>query len=365
MVALGLSLTLFVTLAGIQTSLSSEIDKSVPKVAPNLFILDVPSGQDAALTQMVTKRDAKAELNIVPALRGTVVAVKGERVTPETARESDAFLLRGERGVTYSATLPEGSELTDGTWWVANYTGAPLVSLDAEQAKLLNLTVGDTLTVSVLGREIEARIASLRIINWDTMGFNYVMVFSPNTFASAPHSLTATVTLPDGPSVAAQEVAITRDLLAQYPAASVIAVDEVVGQVRTLLDQMAGAILAAASITILAGIAVLVGAIAASAQSRAYDSIMLKVLGGTRRQILAVQAIEYALLAVALAAIALMLGIFAAWFVIVQIFEFGWSPDWLTIGLILAGGAGLTLIIGLLGSLPLMAVRPAKALRGL
>ena len=364
-VALGLSLTLFVTLAGIQTSLSSEIDKSVPKVAPNLFILDVPSGQDAALTDLIANRDAKAELNIVPALRGTVVAIKGDRVTPEIARESDAFLLRGERGVTYSPVLPEGSDLTEGQWWAADYAGPPLVSLDAEQAKLLDLNVGDTLTVSVLGREIEARIASLRVINWDTMGFNYVMVFSPNSFASAPHSLTATVTLPDGPTTEAQEVAITRDILAKYPAASVIAVDEVVGQVRTLLDQMAGAILAAASITILAGIAVLIGAIAASAQSRAYDSIMLKVLGGTRRQILTVQALEYAMLAAALAAIALALGLFAAWFVIVQIFEFGWSPDWMTIAVILAGGAGLTLIIGLLGSLPLMAIPPAKALRGL
>ncbi len=362
-VALGLSLTLFVTLAGIQTSLTAEIDQSVPKVAPNLFILDVPSGQDAALTDLVRGQEAKAELNIVPALRGTVVAVKGTRVADLGETADGAFLLRGERGVTYSAVLPEGSELTAGTWWAADYAGPPMVSLDAEQAALLDLTVGDMLTVSVLGREIEARIASLRKINWDTMGFNYVLVFTPNTFASAPHSLTATVTLPKGANAKNQEGAITRDLLKTYPAASVIAVDEVIGQVRTLLDQMAGAILAAASITILAGIAVLVGAIAASAQSRAYDSVVLKILGGTRRQILAVQAIEYALLAAALAAIALVLGMLAAWFVIVQIFEFGWAPDWSVVLSILAGGAVLTLSIGILGSLPLMAVRPAKALR--
>lgn len=364
-VALGLALTLFVTLAAIQTSLTAEIDKSVPEVAPNLFVLDVPSGQDGALTQLVAARDAKAELNIVPALRGTVVAIKGNRVTPEMARESDAFLLRGERGVTYSATLPEGSELNQGTWWAPDYTGPPLVSLDAEQAEILGLTIDDTLTVSVLGREIEARIASLRTINWDTMGFNYVMVFTPHTFASAPHSLTATVTLPRSVATKDKEAAITRDILAQYPAASVIAVDEVVGQVRGLLDQMAGAILAAASITILAGIAVLIGAIAASAQSRAYDSIMLKVLGGTRRQILAVQALEYSMLAAALAIIAMALGLFAGWFVIAHIFEFGWRPDWGVIALVLFGGGGLTLGIGLLGSLPLMAIPPARALRGL
>ena len=364
-VALGLSLTLFVTLAGIQTSLNAEIDNTVPDVAPNLFVLDLPSGQNAALRELVAAEQQDADLNVVPSLRGTVVAVKGVRVADMADGPDRAFLLRGERGVTYSDTLPEGSDLTAGKWWSADYSGPSLVSLDAEQADALNLTIGDTLTVSVLGREIETRIASLRRINWDTMGFNYVMVFSPNTLANAPHSLTATITLPPGADVTSTEGAITRRLLARYPAVSVIAVDDVIGQVRGLLDQMAGAIVAAASITIFAGIAVLIGAIAASRQSRAYDSVMLKILGATRRQILTVQVMEYALLSAVLAIIALALGMASAWFVIVQIFEFGWAPDWATVLAILLGGAGLTLGIGLVGSLPLMAERPAKALRAI
>lgn len=357
-IALGLALTLFVTLAAIQTSLTSEIEQTVPAEAPDLFVLDIPSGEDARLRETVAGEAADAALNIVPALRGTVVAYGGQRVSDREDIPDGAFLLRGERGVTYSATLPEGSELVKGQWWPADYAGPPLVSLDAEQAEALDLDVGDTLTVSVLGREIEARIASLRKINWDTMGFNYVMVFSPSGLSSAPHSLTATITLSGD-----QKGAVTRSLLAAFPSASVIDTGDVLGQVRDLLDQMATAIVAAASITILAGIAVLIGAIAASRQPRSYDSIILKTLGATRWQILGAQALEYGVIAMVLAAVSLVLGMTAAWFVIVQVFEFGWAPDWGVVLATLLGGAGMTLGIGLAGSLPLMALRPAEALR--
>lgn len=359
-VALGLALTLFVTLAGIQTSLSAEIAHTVPRRAPNLFVLDVPAPQEGRFRALVDRQAKGARLNVVPALRGTIVAYGGRRVADMAEMPEGAWVLRGDRGVTYSAALPEGSELVAGHWWPAGYNGPPLLSMDAEQAGKLGLHVGDSMIVSILGREIEARIASLRRISWDSMGFNYVLVFSPNTLAAAPHSLTATITMPP-----ARDAAVTRALLAAFPGASVIAVGDLITQVSGLLDQMAGAILAAASITILAGIAVLVGAIAASRQARSYDSVIFKTLGATRWQILGAQGIEYGLLAVLLAFVSLALGTAAAWFVIVRLFDFAWSPDWSIVLATLAGGALLTLGIGLAGSLPLMAVRPARALREL
>lgn len=357
-IALGLALTLFVTLAGIQTSLNNEISRTVPAKAPDLFVLDIPSGDRAELLSTIARHAPDAAINIVPALRGTVVAYGGQRVAERENVPGDAFLLRGERGVTYSTVLPEGSELAKGTWWRADYAGPPLVSLDAEQAEALDLDVGDTLTVSVLGREIKARIASLRTINWETMGFNYVMVFSPSSLAGAPHTLTATITLRGN-----EKAAVTRGLLSAFPGASVIETGEVLVQVRALLDQMSAAIVAAASITILAGIAVLVGAISASRQMRSYDAIILKTLGATRWQVLGTQALEYGLIALVLAAVSLGLGIGAAWFVIVKLFEFAWMPNWWVVFATLLGGAGLTLGIGLAASLPLMALRPAQALR--
>ncbi|WP_118857382.1 ABC transporter permease [Sphingomonas mesophila] len=359
-VALGLALTLFVTLAAIQTSLASEIARTVPKRAPNLFVLDIPMGGEGAFRSSVEARAPGATINVVPSLRGTITAYGSQRVADLQELPDGAWFLRGERGVTYSAGLPEGSELVAGRWWPADYRGPPLVSLDVEAATTLDLEVGDTLTVNVLGREIVARIASLRRVNWDTLGFNYVLVFSPSTLAAAPHNLTATITMPPG-----RDTAVTTGLLERFPSATVIAVRDLIGRVGSLLDQMASAIFAAAAIAILAGVAVLIGAIAAARQSRAYDAVILKTLGATRRQLLAGQALEFGLLALVLAALSLALGLGAAWAVIVKLFEFTWAPDWPIVLATLAGGALATLAIGLVGSLPLLAVRPNRALRQL
>jgi putative ABC transport system permease protein len=357
-IALGLALTLFVTLAAIQSSLNAEIARTVPQKAPNQFVLDIPSHARAQFETVVKQSAPEAQLNIVPSLRGTITAYGGQRVADLKQLPEGAWFLRGERGVTYSDVLPQGSELVDGAWWAKDYAGPPLVSLDKEAADILKLRVGDSITVSILGREIVARIASLRQVNWDTMGFNYVLVFSPGTLAAAPHSLTATIDID-----ARHEGAVSRALLAAFPSASIIAVSEIIGQVRGILDQMATAILLSASVAILAGIAVLVGAIAASRQARSYDSVILKTLGATRWQILGAQASEYALLAALLATIALSLGLAGAWYVIVMLFEFRWAPDWGVVTGTLVAGALLTLGIGLLGSLPVLSVRPAQALR--
>lgn len=359
-VALGLALSLFVTLAAVQTSLSAEIARAVPDRAPDQFVLDVPADQRGRFEAIVRKQAPRAELNVVPNLRGTITAYGDTRVADLEELPEGAWFLRGERGVTYSRGVPQGSEVVEGQWWPADYRGPPLVSLDQEAAEILGLKVGDTLTVSVLGREIEARIASLREIHWDTMGFNFIMVFPPSTLAGAPHNLAATIT-----GDVERQPALTRALLAAYPSVSIVDVGALISEVGTILDQMAAAILVAASVAVLAGIAVLIGAIAASRQARSYDSVIMKMLGATRRQILATQALEYGLLALVVAGASLGLGVAGAWFVIVKVFEFGWRPDWLVILSTLAIGTLLTLAIALLGSLPLLKLRPAEALRTL
>jgi putative ABC transport system permease protein len=144
-----------------------------------------------------------------------------------------------------------------------------------------------------------------------------------------------------------------------------IEVGEVTSQITVLLTQMAQAIAAAASIAILAGIAVLVGAIAAARQSRIYDSVIMKMLGSSRGQILGAQALEYGILALTLGLLSLALGLAAAWYVVVQIFDFSFAPDPAILLLTLVGGAGLTFVLGIVGSLPILAARPAHALRSL
>ncbi|SNS99131.1 ABC transporter permease [Sphingopyxis indica] len=359
-VALGLGLTLFVTLAAVQTSITAEIARTVPQRAPSFFILDIPRDRAAQFRALVAQADAKAEVNMIPALRGSITEFGGQRVDQLETLPEGAWVLRGDRGLTYSPDLPKGSTLVGGAWWPADYKGPPLVSVERDVAQTLGLRIGDTLTVNVLGVEVQAKIASFRTVEWDNFGLNYVLVFSPGTFAAAPHNMVATVAV-----TPAAEAELARSLPRAFPSASLIQVRDVVSQVTTLLTQMSQAIAAAASIAILAGIAVLIGAIAASRERRVYDSVILKLLGATRGQILGAQGVEYGLLAAILALLSLGLGLAAAWYVVTQIFDFTFAPDPLVVGLTLLGGAGLSFMIGIAGSWPLLSARPARALRSL
>lgn len=363
--ALGFGLSAFVLLAAVQTALDANIARRVPARAPDYFVLDLDRTSEAAFRAEIARLAPQAKVRTVPALRGAILAYGPEaamiRVASLKAIPDEAWPLRGERGLTYADAVPEGNTLTKGQWWPKGYAGEPLVSIDEKLAEALNLGIGDKLTIGLLGVEVTARIASFRRIDWDSMGFNYVLVFSPNTLASAPHKLAATIDLP--PQAPRGE--LLRALVRGFPASSVIEVGGVLTQARELLGQVSLAILAASSVAVLAGIAVLLGAIAAARASRTYDNVILRVLGASRGQLLALQLAEYALLALVLAVVALALGSGAAWLVVVQQFGFDWLPDWPRVLAVLALGLILVLGFALAASLPLLRARPAQALREL
>jgi putative ABC transport system permease protein len=359
-VALGLGLTLFTTLAVIETNLSGQIRTTIPDKAPSFFMLDIPVEEVGRFRTLATRAAPQGDLVTIPSLRGSVVAVKGQRVSEMESIPEGAWFLRGDRGLTYARDVPEGSRVVAGEWWPRDYSGPPIVSLDVEAANAAGLKVGDSLIVSILGREIETRIASLREINWDTMGFNFVIVFAPGALENAPHSFMATISMPE-----AQERPFARAVSNAFPSVSAIRVKEVVETVSGMLGQLSVAVRSAASVAILAGIAVLIGALAASRRARVYDSVMLKLLGATRGRILLAQALEFTVLALIVSFVAFALGAASGWYVVVEVLELEWAPDWAVVALTLAAGALVTLVLGLLGSLPALAARPARALRSL
>ena len=150
-----------------------------------------------------------------------------------------------------------------------------------------------------------------------------------------------------------------------FPSTSLIRVKDVIATVGTLLSQLAAAVAAASSVAIAAGIAVLVGAVLAARRARIYDAVLLKLLGATRRQILFVQALEYALLGFLVAVVALAVGAGAGWYVVTRLFTLAFAPDGAVVLAVLGGGIFVILALGLLGSLPALAARPAQALRQL
>ena len=363
--ALGFGLASFVLLAAIQSAIDGNIQSRVPQQAPDYFVLDIPRDGQDEFRELVTDLDSEAAIRTVPALRGSVLAFGSEdnmtRVADLEQVPEGAWFLRGERGLTYADTLPPGNSLTEGEWWDESYDGEPLVSLEADAARAAGLEIGDYITIGVLGIERDVRIANLRVIDWESMGFNYALVFSSNAISDAPHNLAATIELQDD----SQSGALLRQMVTRFPSSSVIEIGQVLTEARTILEQVGAATLAAASVAVLAGLAVLMGAIAAARASRTYDTVVLRVMGASRRQVLSLQLVEYGLLALLLAMVALALGTTLAWFVITEMFEFDWLPNWTEVLAVLGVGLLLVLSFALGGSLPLLKAKPAQALREL
>lgn len=359
-VALGLGFSLFVALAVIDSSLSRELAGSAPSRAPRFFAADVPADEAATFRAAVRRAAPRATIEAVPSLRGAIVAIKGVPVTQLKTLPADAWVLRGDRTLTWSATVPPRNQVVAGRWWPADYRGPPLVSIEDRAAQALGLRIGDPITVSVLGVDVPARIAALRKIDWQGLGLNFAIVFSPGYIEEAPHSLLASIYAP-----AARDAAIARSVATALPSVTLIRTGDVIGQIGALLGQIALAVRVAAAVTVLAGLAVLIGAVAASGRARRYDAVVLKLLGGSGRQVLAAQAIEYALLAALLSMVALAAGSAAGWYAVTRVFDIAFLPDWTRVAWTLGIASLLTLGIGVAGSVPALRARPARMLRTL
>ncbi|MES1180091.1 MAG: FtsX-like permease family protein, partial [Hyphomicrobium sp.] len=200
------------------------------------------------------------------------------------------------------------------------YDGPPLVSFEGEIAKKLGLTLGDSVTVNVLGRNVEAKVASMREVKWESIALNFIMVFSPNTLRAAPHNLLATVRLPPGTSRTA-ELDMVRDLGRAYPSVSAIRVRDAIDQFSKIFAKVMVAVQVAGSVTLTAGALVLAGALATAQRRRILEAVILKTIGARRRQILEAHAWEYALLAVIAALVAILLGSAVAWVAVTRVME--------------------------------------------
>ncbi|MEP3275738.1 MAG: ABC transporter permease [Stappiaceae bacterium] len=362
--SLGLGLTLLVALTLIDGNLRGQLNSTVAQQAPSFFFVDIQNHELPEFESFLKEQAPEATIQQAPMLRGRIVALNetpSDKVNPS---QEAAWALRGDRGITYAAKTPDNSKLTKGTWWAEDHTGGNLVSFEQEIAEGLGLDIGDQVTVNVLGREITATIANLRQVEWQSLAINFVMVFSPNTFAGAPHAHLATVTWPQN-SDETQELALHKAVSAAFPTVTTVRVKDAINAVNDLLSQLAWAIRGASSITLIASILVLGGALAAGHRNRIYDAVVLKTLGATRRKLLAAYIIEYAILGLATALFGVLAGAVASWFVVTQIMNM--SFVFMPISAILAVGIALVLTVGfgLVGTWKVLGEKPAPVLRNL
>jgi putative ABC transport system permease protein len=358
-VSLGLGLTVLAAVALIEANLNRQVNDTLRGEAPGYYFIDIQPDQIDPFMTLVDGFEGVRDVQAVPMLRGRITAMDGVSVDQIDAPPDEAWILRGDRGITWSRSAPnEGSEVVEGDWWPADYAGPPLVSFDVEAARAFGLVPGDTLTVNVLGREITAEIANLRRIDWTSLGINFVMVFSPGLMETAPQSYIATAYLPPD-----RETELEAAVVDAFPNVSAIRVKEVLESVNEILSNLGVAVRAIAAVAILAGVLVLAGALAAGHERRIYDSVVLKVLGATRRDVIAAFSLEYGLMGLITAGIASAVGAGAAWVVVSRIMGAEWvfAPDALAAVVIVA--LATTIGCGLIGTWIALGRKAAPLLR--
>lgn len=268
------------------------------------------------------------------------------------------WVISGDRGLTYAGEIPKGNSVVAGEWWDTDYHGPPLVSFAAEEARGLGIEVGDSITMNILGREITATIANLRNLNWGTYGFNFVMVFAPGALENAPHVHMATLRA-EGDA----ERAAHRTLTDAFPNITAVRMKDVLNTINNILSEIDMAVRATAALTILAGVLVLAGAIAAGQRARVYDAVILKVLGAVRSDVLRAYILEYVALGLLTGVVALALGTVAGYAVVVYAMEMEFAFYPAAMAVTVLASVVITLFFGLIGTWSALGAKPMQVLR--
>ncbi|WP_343563654.1 ABC transporter permease [Kiloniella sp. b19] len=356
--SVGMGLTVLVIVALLEANVRQAINQSLPEEAPGFYFIDIQPDQVEEFDQIVNGFEGIEKVQRVPMLRGRISAVNGRDPQSYTIPEDIEWIFRSDRGLTWSADAPEGTELASGTWWSPDYDGPPLVSIDDRVVQGLGLKLGDSLTLNILGRELDVEIANTRDIDWSGLQINFVMVFSPGVLSRAPQTHIATIKA--SPDIE-DELEVT--LTDRFHNISSVRVKEALAAVTEILNHVSLALTVIAGLTLAVGVLVLGGAIAASNQRRVYDTVVLKVLGASRKALATTFFVEFGVLGLIAAVFAALVGTAGAWVVTTVIFKLDFVLASSVIVLVPLSGLLCAVIFGYLGTWSALRQRPAALLR--
>jgi putative ABC transport system permease protein len=361
--SLGLGLAVLVTITQIDGNLRRQFLAALPDRAPSFYFIDIPTTEAAQFSTFLKQTAPGSTVEDVPMLRGRIAAARGVKAEDLKASQDSEWVLQSDRGLTYTGEIPKGSKIVEGEWWGPDYSGPPLVSMEKKIADGLGLGIGDEVVVNVLGRDIPARIANLRSIDWQGLGINFVLVFSPNAFKGAPHSHVATLTEthPD----AAGDARIIKQVADAFPTVTSVRVREALETIGSVITNLVLAIRGASAVTLISAILVLGGALAAGHRHRVYDAVILKTLGATRARLLGAYALEYLMIGFATAVFGVIAGSIAAWLIVTRLMtlSFIWQAG--SAAGVVAAALIVTVGLGLAGTLLALNQKPATVLRNL
>jgi len=361
--SLGLGLAVLVTITQIDGNLRRQFLAALPDRAPSFFFTAIPSAEADRFGSFLRKTAPQSTVEDVPMLRGRIVAARGVRAEDLKASTDTEWVLQSDRGLSYTGEIPRGSKVVEGKWWGADYDGPPLVSIEKKIADGLKLRIGDEIVINVLGRDIPATVSNLRTVDWQSLGINLVLVFSPNAFRGAPHTHVATLTEvhPDS----AGDARIIKSVADAFPMVTSVRVREALETIGAVVTNLALAIRGASAVTLISAVLVLGGALAAGHRHRVYDAVILKTLGATRARLLGAYALEYLMIGFATAIFGVFAGSVAAWLIVTRLMtlSFVWQAG-SAVGVV-AAALIVTVGLGLVGTLLALNQKPATVLRNL
>jgi putative ABC transport system permease protein len=373
-VALGLGVLVVLTMYLVERRLSAQFDADVPADAPNAFLIDIQTDQWPLLQPLL---DAEAEaVDSVPVVMARFQSINGvavEDLVDDRSQASDddqdgddqnsdsndrRWALRREQRLTYLDELPAGNRITHGALW--SDSGRGEVSIESDYASYLDVDVGAEIVIDVQGVPVELLVSSIRTVDWGTFGINFFMVVEPGVLDEAPQHRIAAVRLPPE-----REQALQDELTERFPNVTMIRIREVLERIVRILGQLGLGVRLLGFLTVFAGLAILAGAVSATAVERGAEVALLKTLGMTRRQVASGFATEYALIGLVAGVVGSAGAGAVSFLVLVHGMELTWSFDLLghggavVLAVVLAVGAGLAASVWPLARRPVEALRAA------
>lgn len=361
--SLGLGLAVLVTITQIDGNLRRQFLAALPERAPSLYFIDIPSSVSDRFDDFLKRLTPQAIVEDVPMLRGRIVAARGVKAEDLKPSRDAQWVLHSDRGLTYTGDVPKGSKVVEGEWWGPDYAGPPLVSFEKKLADGLGLKIGDTVVVNVLGRDITATISNMRSVDWQSLGINFVLVFSPNAFRGAPHTHIATLT--EMHNGIAEDAAIIKAVADAFPMVTSVRVREALETIGAVVTNLVMAIRGASAVTLISAILVLGGALAAGHRHRVYDAVILKTLGATRSRLLGAYTLEYLMIGSATAVFGMTAGSLAAWLIVTRLMTLGFEWQAGSAAIVVGAALIVTVALGLAGTLMALNQKPASVLRNL
>lgn len=359
-VALGLGVLVVLAMSLVDRRLARELTRELPTGAPTSFLVDIQPDQWPGVRELLRSAGA-SRIDSAPVVMARLQAIDGASVEDLAGRARQdggrRWALTREQRLTYMRDLPADNKVIAGTLWSEPRQAE--VSVEQGFAEDLGLHLGSRLRFDVEGVPVELTVTSIRTVNWRTFGINFFLVVKPGVLDQAPQQRLAAVRLPRGADQQLQD-----GLAARYPNVTVLRIREILDKILAVLNRIALGVRFLGVFTVLAGIAILAGALSAGAARRGREVALLKTLGMTRGGVAMTFAVEYALIGLVAGAIGACGAAVLAWEVVTRGFELAGELELLPLLLALLTSTLLTIFAGLAASSNALRRRPIEVLRG-